>query len=48
MCQAVRLAGAFVGYQAENRALAEEVHRGGILVQICKDWSERLAGVQFL
>src|SRR6202008_3024098 len=48
MRQAVGFPGASVTCQAKNRTLPDKVHGGGILVQICKDWSERLARVQLL
>jgi hypothetical protein len=48
MRHAVSFTRASVASQSEDRGLSKEVHRGGILVQICEDWGERLAGVQFL
>jgi len=37
--------GSIVG-QPEDRALSDEVRRGVVLVQVRKDWSERVARVQ--
>jgi hypothetical protein len=48
MSQAVRLPGTSVSRQAEDRTLSDEVHGSGVLVQICKHGSQRLARVQFL
>jgi hypothetical protein len=34
--------------QREDCALSDEMRRGVVLVQVCEDWSERLARVQLL
>src|SRR4029077_20275205 len=48
MGQGVGLSRASVAGQSENRGLSDEVHGGGVLVQVRENWSERLARVQFL
>src|ERR1700733_7971804 len=48
MRQTISVSSALVSRQAKDRTLPDEVHGGGVLVQICKNWSERLARVQLL
>ena len=48
MRQAIGFSGSSVGGQREDGALSDEVRRGFVLIQLCEDWSERLARVQFL
>jgi hypothetical protein len=46
--QTVRFPCGTITRQREDYALSNEMRRGIILVQICEDWSERIARVQFL
>src|ERR1700733_5546952 len=48
MRQTISVSSALVSRQAKDRTLPDEVHGGSILVQICKNWSERLARVQLM
>jgi len=48
MRQTVRFPCGTIARQREDCALSNEMRRGIILVQICEDWSERVARVQFL
>jgi len=46
--QGVGLPRASIARQREYRALPDEVHRGGVLVQVVEDGRERRAGVKLL
>ena len=48
MRQGVGLSRCSVARQREDRALADEVHRRGVLVQVVEDGRERRAGVKLL
>jgi hypothetical protein len=46
MCEAVGLPCGEITVQREDGALSDEMRRSIVPVQVCEDWSERLARVQ--